>query len=127
LHFLGTLASFNCLGTLAFHKLTKYIMKFPSPLFKALSSVHIQNKNKKFQNLLKKLWVLCLHGIFMLPSSIFGTVAGPLEFYQLYNSILEHFEFYVQYSYWLDLKVSVCLYLNQMPINNMVRIMYIFF
>jgi hypothetical protein len=81
----------------------------------------------KFQNVLKKLWVLCMHVILMLPSSIFRIVVGALDFYQLYNSILEHFEFYVQYSHSLDLKSFLCLYLNQMLINNMVRIMYIVF
>jgi hypothetical protein len=51
----------------------------------------------KFQNLFKKLSVLCPHGIFMLPGSIFRTVAGPLNFYHLYNSVPENFDFYVQY------------------------------
>jgi hypothetical protein len=96
----------------------------PSPLFwhcpQCIYKIEI-----KISNLFKKLQVLCLHGIFMLPSSIFGTIAGPLNFYQLYNSIPDHFDFSVQYSHWLNLKISLCLYLNQMPINNMVRFMYI--
>jgi hypothetical protein len=68
----------------------------PLPLILALSSMHIQTRIK-ISNLFKKLRVLCLHGIFMLPSSIFRIVAGPLNFYQFYNSILEHFDFFVQY------------------------------
>jgi hypothetical protein len=97
----------------------------PSPLFwncpQCIYKIEI-----KISNLFKKLQVLCPHGIFMFPSSIFRTVAGPLNFYQLYNSIPKHFYFFVQYPHWLNLKISLCLYLNQMPINNMVKIMYIF-
>jgi hypothetical protein len=96
----------------------------PLPLILGLSSVHIQNIN---QNLFKKSQVLCLHGIFMLPSSIFRIVADPLNFYYLYILILEKFDFSVQYAHWLDLKVSLWLYLNQISINNMVSIMYIRF
>jgi hypothetical protein len=80
----------------------------------------------KISNLFKTLRVLYPHGILMLPSSIFRTVAGSLNFYKLYNLIPEHFDLFVQYSHWLNLKVSLRLYLNQRPINNMVRVMYIF-
>ena len=125
----------NCLGTqtsqhynntlfkMGVHNLGCYI---PSPLFWHCPQC-IYKMEIKFSNLFKKLRVLCPHGIFMLPSSIFRTVAGPLNFYHLYNSILENFDFFVQYSHWLDLKVSLCLYLNHMSINNMVSIMNILF
>jgi hypothetical protein len=97
----------------------------PSPLFwhcpQCTYKIEI-----KISNLFKNLWVLCPHGIFMLPGSIFRTVAGPLDFYELYNSISKHFDLSIQYPHWLNLKVSLCLYLNQMPINNMARVMYIF-
>jgi hypothetical protein len=98
----------------------------PSPLFWHCPRCIYKTKTN-FQNLFKKLWVLCPDGIFMLPSSILKTVAGQLEFYQLYNSIPKNFDFFFQYLHWMDLKVSLCLYLNQMSINNMVRIMYMYF
>jgi hypothetical protein len=63
----------------------------------------------------------------MLPSSIFRTVVGPLKFYQFYDLIPKNFKFSVQYVHRLDLKVSFWLHLNHIPINNMVRIMYIIF
>jgi hypothetical protein len=63
----------------------------------------------------------------MLPSSIFRTEVGPLNLYQSYGSIPYHFDLPVQYAQWLDLKIFFSLHLNQIPINNMVRIMQIFF
>jgi hypothetical protein len=124
----------NCLGTLASQHCNKTLFKMgvqnlgcyiPSPLFwncpQCIYKIEI-----KISNLFKKLQVLCPRGIFMLPGSIFRTIVGPLNFYQLCNSIPKHFYLFVQYLYWLNLKVSLHLYLNQMPINNMVRVMYIF-
>ena len=95
----------------------------PPPYFGIVLSVYTKQESKS-QNLFKTLWVLCLHGIFMLPGSIYTTIVGPLNFYQLYSFILEHFGFFVQSPHWIDLKVSLCLYLNQIPNNNMVNIMY---
>jgi hypothetical protein len=122
---LGTLASQHCNNTLfkmGVHNLGCYI---PSPLFwhypRCIYKIEI-----KISNLFKKLRVLCPQGIFMLPGIILRTVVGPLNFYQLYNSIPKDFEFFVQYPHWMNLKISLCLYLNQTSINNMVRIMYIF-
>jgi hypothetical protein len=122
---LGTLASQHCNNTLfkmGFQNLGCYI---PSPLFWHCTQCIYKTKIK-ISNLFKKLWVLCPHGIYMLLGSIFRTVAGPLNFYHLYNSIPEIFYLFVQHLHWLNLKISLCLYLNQMSINNMVRIMYIF-
>jgi hypothetical protein len=125
----------NCLGTFASQHCNNILFKMgvqnlgcyiPSPLFwhcpRCIYKIEI-----KISNLFKNMLVLCPHGIFILPSRIFRTVAGPLNFFHLYNSIPQHFYLYVQYPYWLNLKVSLFLYLNQMPINNMVRVMYIFF
>jgi len=102
------------------------VLQFPPPYFGNVLSEYTKQESK-FQNLFKNMWILHPHGIFMLPSSIFRTVVGPMDFYQPYNSISEHFDLYVQYSHWLDLKISLCLYLNHMLINNMVRIMYVSF
>jgi hypothetical protein len=124
----------NCLGTLAsqHYNNTLFIMGVQnlgcyilSPLFwhcpQCIYKIEI-----RISNLFKLLWVLCPHGIFMLPGSIFRPIVGPLNFYQLYNLIPEWFDFFVQYPHCLNLKISLSLYLNQMPINNMVRVMYIF-
>jgi hypothetical protein len=122
---LGTLVSLHCNNTLFKMGVQNLGCYIPSPLFwhypQCIYKIEI-----KISNLFKTLWVLYLHGIFMLPGSIFKTIVVPLNFYHLYNSILEHFDFFVQYLHWLNLKISLCLYLNQMQINNMVRIMYIF-
>jgi hypothetical protein len=124
----------NCLGTQAFHHCNNTLFKMrarnlgcyiPSPLFwhcpQCIYKIEI-----KISNLFKTLQVIFPHGIFMLLGSIFRTIVGPLNFYYLYNLVPKHFDFSVQYPHWLNLKISLCLYLNQMPINNMVRIMYIF-
>jgi hypothetical protein len=108
-NFLGTQASQHCNNTLfkmGVHNLGCYIL---SPLFwhcpQCIYKIEI-----KISNLFKTLWVLCLHGIFMLPGSIFRTVVGPMNFYHLYNLIPENFYLSGQYPCWLNLKVSLCLY-----------------
>jgi hypothetical protein len=70
----------------------------PPPYFGTVLSAYTKQESK-FQKLFKHLWVLVPHGIFMLSGSIFKTVVGPLKFYQLYNSIMKHFGFFVQYSH----------------------------
>ena len=120
----------NCLATSTYQHCNNTLFKMrirnsacyiPSPLFwhypQCIYKIEI-----KISNLFKKLRLLYPHDIFMLTGSIFRTIAGPLNFYQLYNSIPEHFDLSVQYSHWLNLKVSLHLYLNHMPINNMVRV-----
>jgi hypothetical protein len=92
----GTLASQHCNNTLFKMGVQNLGCYIPSPLFwhcpQCIYKIEI-----KISNLFKKLWVLYPHGIFMLPGIIFMTVAGPLKFYQLYNSIPEDFDFFVQY------------------------------
>jgi hypothetical protein len=63
----------------------------------------------------------------MLPSSIFIIIANPLKFYRSYGSIPKHFDLPIQYTHWLDFKVFFWIHPNQIPINNMVMIMYILF
>jgi hypothetical protein len=96
--FLGTLASQHCNNTLFKMWVQNLGCYIPSPLFwhcpQCIYKIEI-----KISNLFKKLRVVCLHGIFMIPGSIFRNVTGPLNFYQLYNSILEHFDFSVQHSH----------------------------
>jgi hypothetical protein len=128
LHFLGTLDSCYCLGTLASQHLKNTLFNLglktqgvtsPPPYFgTALSAYTNVNQNSKIYS------KFCKYSSCMASSC--SQVASPLNFYHLYNLIPEHFEFSIQYLHWLDLKVSLCLYLKNMSINNMVRIMYIF-
>jgi hypothetical protein len=46
-----------------------------------------------FFKIVKTLWVFFFHVLFMLPCSIFRTIVGPLNIYQPYAVVLEHFEF----------------------------------
>jgi hypothetical protein len=106
IHFLGKLASFNCLGTLPFHNLTTLfittlkngVLHSPPPYFGIVLSAYTKHKSK-IQNLFKK-WVIFPHSILILPSSIFGTVVVPLEFQGLYNSIPKKFEFFCPIFAW---------------------------
>lgn len=62
------------------------------------------------------------HHFLMVPCSIFMTKKGPMHLYQGDGLILEHLEFLIKNTDWLDMKVSLNLHLNHVPINYMVSI-----
>jgi hypothetical protein len=66
------------------------------------------------------------HSILMLPCCILRTVPGPLDLYNPYGSILELFSLPVQYAHWMHLQYAFFLYVNNILINNMISIEYIF-
>jgi hypothetical protein len=74
----------------------------------------------------KKMWVFFPHCIIMLPSSVFGSVPVPLDLYKPYGSIPELFDFSVQNAHWMHLESAFLLHLNNIPINNMISIRYVF-
>jgi hypothetical protein len=69
-----------------------------------------------FFKILKQLCVFFPHVFFMLPCSIFRTVAVPLNLYHPYGLVPEHFEFLVQDVYLFHLKIPFVLHLDHIPI-----------
>jgi hypothetical protein len=98
----------------------------PLPLFMHCPQCIIHPYITDFSKIFKKMRVLCLHCIFILPSSILKTVPGPLNLYKPYGSVLELFDFLVQNAHRMHLKSAFFLCLNHIPINNMIIIRYIF-
>ena len=74
----------------------------------------------------KKMWVFCPHCILMLPSSVFRSLPGPLDLYNPYGSIPELFVFSVQNAHRMHLESAFFLHLNNIPINNIINIRYVF-
>jgi hypothetical protein len=97
----------------------------PLPLIYALSSVHhIHMYIQNFKNI-KNMRILCSHSILMLPGFILRIVLGPLDLYHLHDLIPELLDFSIQYANWSHLKFTFWIHLNHIPINDMIRIMYI--
>ena len=71
-------------------------------------------------HIIKQKWMCQSHGILQLPCSL------ELHLYLPYGSILEHCDVPVEDVHWLDLQLSLRFHLNHIPIDHMVRIMYIF-
>ena len=80
----------------------------------------------KFSKFFKTMQVLYLHCILMLPSSVFRSVPGPLDIYNPYGLIPELFYFSIQDAHRMHLESTFLLHLNNIPINNMISIGYIF-
>jgi hypothetical protein len=97
----------------------------PSPYLCTVLSASCTHVQLNFK-ILKKMWLLCLPYILMLPSSILRTVLGPLNLYKPYGLIPELFDFSVQNAHRTHLKSVFLLHLNHIPINNMISIRYIF-
>jgi hypothetical protein len=57
----------------------------------------------KISKFFKTLWILFLHGILILQSSIFNIVTRPMNIYQSYGSIPEKFDLPIQYADLRDL------------------------
>jgi hypothetical protein len=74
----------------------------------------------------KTLWVFLPHVLFMLPCSIFRTIASPLNLYQPYGFVPGHFEFLAHDVYGFHLEIPFVLYLDYNPINYVVRVRHIF-
>ena len=66
------------------------------------------------------------HGILQLPRSLTGTIELPLHLYLSNGSVLEHCDLLVEDAQWLSLELFLGFHLDHIPINHMVRIMYIF-
>ena len=67
-----------------------------------------------------------LHGIVQLQHSLLRTIVLPLHLYLSNGSIPEHCDLFVEDAQWLGLELSLGFHLNHIPINHMVRVMYIF-
>jgi hypothetical protein len=98
----------------------------PLPLFMHCPQCIMYAYTTKFSKFFKNMRVLCPHCILMLPSSIFKSVPGPLDLYNPYGSILELFDFSIQNMHRMHLESTFLLHLNNIPINNMISIEYIF-
>jgi hypothetical protein len=123
------------LGSPAYVHICNYIsigvrprgITFPSPLFMHCPQCNIYICTNKSSKIYKNMWVFFPHSIFMFPGCFFRVVPGPLDLYQIYDSIPELFGFLVQNAYWLYLEFTLWLYLNHIPINDMISIRYILF
>jgi hypothetical protein len=98
----------------------------PLPLFMHYPQCIIHPYTTEFSKIFKKMWVFCPHHILMLPSSVLRTVLGPLDLYKPYGLVMELLDFPVQNVHQMHLKNAFLLHLNHIPINNMIRIRYIF-
>ena len=98
-----------------YHGVKTGMLHSPPPSL-ALSSVFYKIEQK---------WMCQSHGILQLPCSLFRTVVLPLHLYLYNGSIPEHCDIPVEDAHWLDSKLSLEFHLNHIPINHMVRIMYI--
>ena len=75
---------------------------------------------------IEQKWMCQSHGILQLPRILFRSVVLPLHLYMSYGLILEHGDLPVEDAQWLSLELSLEFHLNHIPINHMVRVMYIF-
>ena len=75
---------------------------------------------------IEQKWMCQSHGILQLPCSLFRSVVLPLHLYLPHGSVLEHCDLLVEDAHWLDLELSLGFHLNNIPIYNKVRMMYIF-
>jgi hypothetical protein len=98
----------------------------PLPLFMHCPQCIMYPYTTKFSKSFKNMQVFCLHFILMLPSSVFRSVPGPLDLYKPYGSIPELFDFSIQDACRMHLESTFLLHLNNIPINNMISIGYIF-
>jgi hypothetical protein len=98
----------------------------PLPLFMHRPQCIMYPYTTKFLKFFKKMQVLCPHCILMLPSSVFRSIPGPLDLYKPYGSIPELFDFLIQDAHRMHLENTFLLHLNNIPINNMISIGYIF-
>ena len=96
------------------------------PLFMHCPQCIMYPYTTKFSKFFKKTWVLCPHCILMLPSSVFRSVPGSLDLYKPSGSIPELFDFSIQDAQRMHLESTFLLHLNNIPINNMISIRYIF-
>ena len=65
------------------------------------------------------------HLIFQLLGSILRTEVPPLDLYLSDGPVPKHFDLPVQDANWLHLEPTFWLDLNHVPINKVVRVMYI--
>jgi hypothetical protein len=98
----------------------------PLPLFMHCPQCIMYPYTTKFSKFFKKMQVFYLHCILMLPSNVFRSVPGPLDLYNPYGSIPELLYFSIQDVHWMHLESAFLLHLNNIPINNMINIGYIF-
>jgi hypothetical protein len=88
----------------------------PLPLFMHYPQCIIHPYISEFSKIFKNMWVLYLHCIFMIPSSILRTILGPLNLYKPYGLVPELFDFSVQNVHQMHLKSTFLLHLNHIPI-----------
>jgi hypothetical protein len=98
----------------------------PLPLFMHYPQCIKYPYTTKFSKFFKKMWVFYPHCILMLPSSVFGSIPGPSNLYNPYGLIPKLFDFLVQNAHRMHLETAFLLHLNNIPINNMISIRYVF-
>ena len=104
----------------------------PLPITTALSLVLYKIEQKYYigtTSVLYKIeqtWMCQSYGILQLPSSLLETVVLPLHLYLSYGSIPKHGDISVENVQQIDFELSLGVYLDHIPINHMVRSMYIF-
>jgi hypothetical protein len=96
------------------------------PLFMHYPQCIMYPYTTQFSKNFKKMRVFCSHCILMIPSSAFKSVPGPLYLYKPYGSISELFDFPVQNVHRMHLESAFLLHLNNISINNMISIKYVF-
>jgi hypothetical protein len=98
----------------------------PLPLFMQCPEWIMNSYTTKFSKFFKTMQVFFPHCILMLPSSVFRSVPGSLDLYKPYGSIPELFDFSIQDAHRMHLESAFLLHLDNIPINNMISIGYIF-
>ena len=75
---------------------------------------------------IEQKWMCQSHGILQLPRSLFRSVVLPLYLYLPYGSVSKHCDLPIEDAHWLNSELSLRFHLDHIPINHMVRVMYIF-
>ena len=99
-----------------YHGVKTGVLHSPPPLL-AISSVLYK---------IEQNWMCQSHGILQLPHSLIQNIVLPLHLYISNGSIPKHCDLVFEDAQWLSLELSLGFHLNHIPINHIVRIMYIF-
>jgi hypothetical protein len=106
--------------------LSPLVTPIPSPLFMHYPRCIIYTCTYNILKIFKHMRIIFSHSILALLGFILRTVLGPLDLYQLHESIPDIFDLPIQYANWSYLKYAFYIHLNYIPINDMINVRYIF-